>query len=450
MVTTSLATTAKKHIPFVYGLPFIGSQRSLKNDRLNFMISLAQKGEIYGFYLGPTPCILLSKPELIHMAYVEHAHELPTRGSRMNKNPTTNGLLKMEAESHRKRRKFLAPNLHPRQVSHYADSITQYGEQLQQQWKDGTVISLHQQMSSLSINIMGKILFGVDSLAADDEFVDALAAMLELGAKKVFKPFEWPANWPAPINRQLNKVRQRIQNGSQRMLRQRSGNGDDLLSVLQQPTSDDGSQMSRQEAMNECRELLFAGHDTVALSLIWTWFLLSQHPDIYQKVQQEIDQVLEGRTPQYADLERLPYCLQVYKEAIRIRPPVPFTRREASSDFEIDGYPIPKGTIVFISPYIMHHKAEYFPEPERFDPERFSPAREKEIPRYAYIPFGTGPRTCIGNHLVMMEGHLLLATLAQRVTFELLPGQKDEFNLKTSMSLSPVGKVEAVVKRRQP
>jgi cytochrome P450 len=454
MATTTLVPSATKKIPFIYGLPFIGSQLPLKHDRLNFMTSLAQKGGIYGFYLGSAPYVLLSDTELIHKAYVEHSNEVSTRGERLRKNPVVDGLIRMEGEPHRRRRKLVAPALHPRQICHYADVITQHGEQLQQQWKDGTVIDIHEEMASLAINILGKIVFDVDSLAENHEFITPLSFMLQLGAKKMFSLFELPAKWPTPSHRQLRNAAQMIRESSQRIFRQRLGNSheiplrNDLLSVLSQLTYEDGSKLSRQELIGECRELLFAGHDTTAISMMWTWFLLAQHPDIYQKVQQEVDQVLEGRTPQYADLERLPYCLQVYKEALRIYPPVPFTRREALSDIEVDGYPIPKGTTLFISPYIMHHKAEYFPDPERFDPERFSPAREKEIPRLAFIPFGTGSRTCIGNHFVFMEGQLLLATLAQRVTFALTPGQTDKFNLKTSLALRPAGKIEAVVKRR--
>jgi cytochrome P450 len=454
MATTSLGSPAKKKMPFVHGLPFVGSQIPLQYDRLNFLTSLSQKGGICGFYVGLSPYILLSKPELIHMAYVENAHSLATRGRRLLQNPIADGLIVMEGDPHRQRRKLVAPTLYPRQISHYADIITQHAERLQQQWKDGTVIDINQQMTSLAMNILGKMIFDIDDIAAGNELFAPLATLLKIGSRRMFGLLELPANWPTPGNRQLNKVRQTVREKSQHIFRQRLGNGDeiplrdDLLSVLLQLTYEDGSKMSRQEVLSECRELLFAGYDTTSISLIWTWFLLAQHPDIYQKMQQEIDQVLEGRTPQYTDLERLPYCLQVYKEALRLYPPAPMTRREVLSDVEIDGYPISKGTTVIISPWVMHHNAEYYPEPERFDPERFSHAREKDIPRHAFIPFGTGPRTCIGNHLVMMEGHLLVATLAQRVTLALLPGQKPKFNLVDSLALRPKEKLEAVVKHR--
>jgi hypothetical protein len=137
---------------------------------------------------------------------------------------------------------------------------------------------------------------------------------------------------------------------------------------------------------------LIASFESISMALIWTWYLLCQHPEIYQKVQQEIDTVQEGRTPTYEDLAHLPYCLQVFKEALRLYPPAPMIRREALNDIDIDGYHLSKKTTVIMSAYTLHRNPEYFPNPEQFDPERFAPGREKEIPRYAYIPFGAGLR----------------------------------------------------------
>ena len=182
--------------------------------------------------------------------------------------------------------------------------------------------------------------------------------------------------------------------------------------------------MTDEQIADEALILFAAGHETTATALTWVWYLLTTHPDIYTKVQQEIDSVLKGRTPTYSDLAQLPYTLQVFKETMRLYPPAYTLIRFALHDLNIDGYPVRKGQAVLTSPYLLHHKAEYFPNPEAFDPERFTPENEKKLPRLAYMPFGAGPRICIGNHFAMMEGHLLLATLAQRVTFELVPGQQ--------------------------
>jgi len=177
--------------------------------------------------------------------------------------------------------------------------------------------------------------------------------------------------------------------------------------------------------------------------------VLCQHPDVYQKVQHEVENVLEGRSPRYDDLARLPYCLQVFKETMRLYPPAASIVREALHDIEFDGYLVPKGYTVMVSPYILHRTVAYFPDPERFDPERFAPEREKQLPRYAYLPFGAGPRICIGNHLALMEAHLLMATLAQRVHFLLVPGQAIAPDPVHNLALRPGGKVEVAVKKRK-
>jgi cytochrome P450 len=200
--------------------------------------------------------------------------------------------------------------------------------------------------------------------------------------------------------------------------------------------------------MAECLTLFGAGHETTATALTWAWYLLCQHPDIYEKVQQEVDSVLQGRTPTYADLTRLPYCLQVFKESMRLYPPAYGFSRRALKDVEIDGYLVPTNWIVLIAPYTLHRREEFFPQPETFDPERFTPKREKLLPRYAYMPFGAGPRICIGMHLAMMEGHLLLATLAQRASFTLLAGQTIKIDPVHNLTLRPAGAVNVQVKKR--
>ena len=165
-------------------------------------------------------------------------------------------------------------------------------------------------------------------------------------------------------------------------------------------------------------------------------------------MQQEVESVLQGRSPTYDDLARLPYCLQVFKETMRLYPSAAGIVREALHDIEIGGYLVPKGYAVIVSPYILHRTAAYFPDPETFDPERFAPEREKQLPRHAYLPFGAGPRICLGNHFALMEGHLLIATLAQRIHFTLVPGQTIEPDPVHNLALRPGGKVEVVVKKR--
>jgi cytochrome P450 len=206
--------------------------------------------------------------------------------------------------------------------------------------------------------------------------------------------------------------------------------------------------MSDGQLMAECLTLFGAGHETTATALSWTWYLLCQHRESYQKIQTEVDSVLQGRTPTYADLARLPYCLQVFKEVMRLYPPAYLFSRRALRDVKIDGYLVPRGMVVLLAPYILHRRAEYFPQPEEFKPERFSLESEKQLPRYAYLPFGAGPRICIGNHFAMLEGHLLLATLAQRVSFELLPGQDIFPDPVNHVALRPADAINVRLQKR--
>jgi cytochrome P450 len=222
----------------------------------------------------------------------------------------------------------------------------------------------------------------------------------------------------------------------------------DTLSVLLRARDEDGSQMSDQQLMDECQTLFGAGYETTATALTWTWYLLTTHPAIYQKVQQEVDTILQGRTPTYADLARLPYCLQIFKETLRLYPPAYIIPREALQDVEIGGYLVPKGYHALIPVYVLHRNPDYFPNPEQFDPDRFTPEREKELPRCAYMPFGAGPRICVGNYFALMEGHLLLATLAQRVTFELVPGQTIKADPSKTVTLHPNHEVMVKVRKR--
>jgi cytochrome P450 len=262
-----------------------------------------------------------------------------------------------------------------------------------------------------------------------------------------------PLSWPTPRNLRVRKARQVLQDRMQRMIDERRKSTtprNDLLSILLQARDEDGQAMSDAQLLDECLTLFGAGHETTAAALTWAWCLLCQHPDVYQKVQQEVESVLQGRSPRYDDLARLPYCLQVFKETMRLYPPAANIVREAVHDIEIDGYLVPRGSTLMVSPYTLHHKPEYFPDPETFDPERFAPEREKQLPRYAYLPFGAGPRICIGNHLALMEGHLLIATLAQRVHFRLVQGQAIAPDPRHNLALRPGGKVEVVVKKREP
>jgi cytochrome P450 len=346
----------------------------------------------------------------------------------------------------------MAPVFQPRHIATYADTMARYGERLQQQWHDGAVVDLNQHMIAVTMSIIGKVLFDTDVFTKTDELGAAMAVVNEDVVHKATALLQAPASWLTPRHLRVRKAVQVIQNHVGHLIEERRTSvkeRHDFLSILLHAKDEDGKTMSDEQLMDECLTLFGAGHETTAAALSWAWYLLCQHPEVYQKVQQEVESVLAGRTPTYDDLAHLPYCLQVFKETMRLYPPAPLVR-EALHDIEIDGYLVPKGYTIYISPYTLHRKAEYFPDPERFDPARFTPEREKQLPRHAYLPFGAGPRICIGNHFALMEGQLLMATLAQRVTFSLVPGQTIEPDPVHNLTLSPGGRMQVIVKRRHP
>jgi cytochrome P450 len=440
-------------IPYIREFPLIGSLPAiLRKDRLTFFVRATQHRAVCGLHMGPIPLILFNRAEHVQSILVEHAYDFG-KGELIHKAFGGNGLFVSEGGFHRHQRKLMAPMFQPRHIATYAEMMVQSGERLQQEWQNGTVVDLNSQMIGLTMSVIGKALFDADVFNETDELGAGMSIVYEYTVHKLFSPLMPPLSWPTPRNLRFRKAMEVLQNRIQHMIDERHSSSfqrNDFLTVLLQAKGEDGKRMSDEQLMDECLTLFGAGHETTSAALTWTWYLLCQHPHVYQKVQQEVESVLQGRPPTYDDLARLPYCLQVFKETMRLYPSAAGIVREALHDIEIGGYLVPKGYTVIVSPYILHRTPAYFPDPETFDPERFAPEREKQLPRHAYLPFGAGPRICLGNHFALMEGHLLIATLAQRVHFTLVPGQTIEPDPVHNLALRPGGKVEAVVKQRYP
>ena len=446
-------TDISKTPRYIHGYPFVGNLLEYRKDRLSLLRRIAREGDVCGMHFGPFPGILFNKPEHIHSILVEHAYDFDKGLAIHNifRPVIGDGIFSSEGDFHRRQRKIMSPPFQPRHISSYADIMGHYGEQIQQTWADGTIIDVNRQMTNVTMSVIGKALFDADVFTETDELGAAMTVTTEYVAHATSVLFPPPYSWPLPRNRRTHKAAQVLRNRVQRFIDERRNSPaerNDFLSILLQARDENGKPMSDEQLMAECLTLFGAGHETTATALSWTWYLLCQHPESYQRVQEEVDSVLQGRTPTYGDLARLPYCLQVFKEAMRLYPPVYLSSRRALREVEIDGYCIPKERVVLFVPYTLHRREEYFPEPEKFDPERFIPEREKQLPRYAFVPFGAGPRICIGMYFAMMEGHLLLATIAQRVSFSLVPGQNIVPDPVHHLTLRPEGKVKVLVKRR--
>jgi cytochrome P450 len=406
-------------------------------------------------HFGPFPGVLFNKPEHVHSILVEHAYDFDKGRAihTLGRSVIGDGISSSEGDFHRHQRKLMSPPFQPRHIASYTTVIGHYGEHIQQTWTDGTVIDVNQHMTNLTMSIIGKALFDADVFTETDELGAAMTTVMAYFSHGVSTLFPLPYSWPTPRNRHTHKAVQVLRNRIGRFIDERRNNSierNDFLSILLHARDEDGKLMSDEQVMAECLTLFLAGHETTATALTWTWYLLCQHPESYQMVHQEVDSVLQGRTPTYADLARLPYCLQVFKEAMRLYPPAYLMARQALREVKIDGYRVPKGWVVLLAPYTLHRRVEYFTEPETFDPVRFTPEREKQLPRYAYLPFGAGPRICLGLYFAMMEGQLLLATLAQRVSFSLVHGQTIEPDSVHHVALRPAGAVDVTVRKREP
>ena len=372
--------------------------------------------------------LFINAPELVQQVMVEQVAAFDKGFAIHNalRPVVPNGLFSSEGDLHRHQRKLIAPLFTPRQIAFYADTITTYTEAWCTQWTAGTITDISQQMHQLTMSIIGKILFDVADFSAEDDLGAAIQIALEHIIYAILHFLPVPLWWPTAQNRRTRPAIRLIHRRMQAMIenqRRGSGSPDTLLSLLIQAQDTEGTAMTDAQIRDEALTLFVAGHDTTANALAWCFSLLTTHPAVYSQVQQELDSVLQGRTPTYIDLPRLPYTLQVIKETMRLYPPGWLLNRRSLCAQEVGGYQLAKGQLVMISIYTMHRRADYFPHPDQFDPARFTPEREKQLPRHAYMPFGAGPRVCVGNHLALMEAQLILATVLQRMDLSQIPGQ---------------------------
>ena len=311
----------------------------------------------------------------------------------------------------------MAPAFHRERVAAYGETMVAYTQRMLEGWRDGDVRNVHHDMMHLTLEIVGKVLFDADVGGDADAIGRAFDAVTDEIAARFRRPLFIPDWIPLPGNLRYRAGVAALDRLVYRIIAEHRASdaaGSDLLSMLMLARDEDGVQMSDRQLRDEAVTLLLAGHETTALALSWTWYLLSRHPEVGARLQDELDRVLQGRAPAPGDLPALRYTGQVVQESMRLYPPAYGFGREAVQDCNIGGYHVPAGTTLFMSPWLMHHDARWFAEPKRFIPERWADGLAERLPRYAYMPFGGGPRICIGNSFAMMEAILILATVAQR------------------------------------
>lgn len=360
-----------------------------------------------------------------------------------------NGLLTSEGEEWKRQRRLAQPAFHRQRISAYGEVMVEYTERMISGWSHNEVRDIHRDMMRLTLEIVVKTLFDADISGDADKVARVLSMMVKPFASQA--TLKWIADnrLPTPTHRRFNAAAREIDEIVYRLIAERRASGydrGDLLSMLVAARDEDGSQMNDLQLRDEVMTLFLAGHETTALTLSWAWYLLAQNPEVEKAFHAELDQVLGGRLPTVADMPRLQYTEKIAKESMRLYPPAYGVGREAVEDFELGGYRVAAGSQLFMFQWAMQRDPRYFSEPNRFYPERWTEEFASRLPKYAYFPFGGGPRVCIGNYFALMEIVLLLATIGQRFCFSLLP--EHPVSLMPAMSLRPANGIKVVVENR--
>ncbi len=435
------------------GLPIVGNAFEPRGDPIGYFTKcIREYGDIVFLRFLGVPMCLLNRPECIESVLVtQHSNFEKSKDYRALRRVLGNGLLTSEGEFWRRQRKLVQPAFHQERIAAYTEVMVAYTERMLASWKDGQGLDVHEAMMRLTLDIVAKTLFDTDVSREAEDVGAALQFLMGKFMRQAAFAFLLPASIPIPTTRRLRRAVGQLDKVIYEIIRRRRASrtmSGDLLSVLLQAQDDEGLGMTDRQLHDEIMTLFLAGHETTANALSWTWLLLGQHPEVEEKLVEELQRVLGGRAPTASALPRLTYTEMVLREAMRLYPPVWVIGRRALAPFRMGNYELPAETNVVMSQLITHRDAKYFPEPERFDPDRWRPndPRNLSLPRFAYFPFGGGPRVCIGAGFSMMEAVLLLATIAQKFKLTLVPGQTIE--KLPSVTLRPKSGIRVVLHRR--
>jgi cytochrome P450 len=372
---------------------------------------------------------LLSHPDLIEYVLVDNNRNFTkTRILRRNRRLLGEGLLTSEGEFWRRQRRLAQPAFHRKRVAAYGEVMVAFAERSLEGWWDGQTIDVHEEMMRLTLEIVAKCLFDTDVGTEAKDVGRAMKVALEDFSSQR-RLIRIPKRIPTPHNVRFEMAARRLDRivatiiGERRKSEEDRG---DLLSMLMFAEDDSGERMTDEQLRDEVMTLLLAGHETTANALSWTFWLLSLNVEAGAKLAEELKRVLGGRAPTIEDLSNLSYAERVLKESIRLYPPAWVMGREAIGECEVGDHRMPAGTTALVSQWVVHRDPRYHDDPERFFPERWTAEYEEGLPRFAYFPFGGGPRQCIGASFAMTEARLILATVAQRYRMELAAGQRVE------------------------
>jgi cytochrome P450 len=444
------------------GYPFVGVLPQMLRAPLETLTGVArQYGGVarLGSYRPGRHVFLVSHPEpLKHILQERYrSYNRGFAGTRAGLFLVDSMIIK-EGDDWLQRRRLLQPVFHTKYILQLASTMADTIAAMLQRWQEpaarGQILNVAVEMNKLSCDITMKAMFGLDMVVGGKETA-ALERALEVTVESItllslVNPL--PLWAPTPVNRAFRQAFRTFNRTVDRIIAERRRNSveqNDLMALLMgMCDSDTGQKMNDEELRNEVRSLFFVGHETTATALTWTWYLLSQHPEVERRLHAEVDDVLGGRPPSTEDLPKLVYTSMVFMESIRLFPPGWLVSRaiNAGEEDEIDSYLIPRNSLLFLSPYVTHRLPELWERPEVFNPERFTPEQVAKRPKFAYIPFGGGPRQCMGDKFAQLEAHLALAMIAQRYCLRLAPGTNVE--LEPAVTLHPRHGLPMTIQRR--
>ena len=417
------------------GVPVLGSLLAARRDPVGLFTNAARRfGDVVYFKFGPRRAYLITNPADIR-------HVLQDNARNYHKSPLYqklrmflgDGLLTSEDEFWLRQRRIAQPAFHRQKVAGLASVMADAARETAAEWQTiasaGRSVDVEEQMMRLTRTVVLRALLGAD-LGPFAHNIDAAWTAINQHIGESFWSLGLGDWFPTSERRRFEAARGVLAGAVDHVIAERRKHPSDhvdLLSMLLAARDEEtGEVMSDHQLRVEVTTFLLAGQETTSLALTWTWYLLSQHPGAQRRVEEEIDAVLAGRAPEYADLVNLPFTRMVVDEALRLYPPAWIFSRQAMADDQVGGYDVPRGWIVFVVPWVLHRLPAIWGDPERFNPDRFSPERSAERPKFTYLPFGAGPRQCIGNQFALIEAQLIVATLAQRYRLRLVPGHRVE------------------------
>ena len=448
-------TNGSSYPPGPRGYPVLGVLPQLRSNPISTFIDAANRyGDVVHLKAGPYHGFLLSNPADIKHVLQDNArnyHKSPLY-DRL-RDSLGNGLLTSEDSFWLRQRRLAQPAFHRQRLVAMADRMVDCTEQMLERWHHtasaGTTIDLVEEMMGLTQAIIVRTMFSTD-LGRTAEIVNRTWPIINRRIGETFWSTKLETRLPLPANRHFWRALSELDSVVYRIIedrRQSRRDEADLLSMfLSARDEETGAGMTDRQLRDEVMTMLLAGHETTSLALSWTYYLLSEHPEVEQRIADEVDKVIGEGRPSFAHVDRLSFTRRTLEESLRLYPPAWGFSRLAMGDDEIAGYRIPKGSITFLIPFVIHRRPNLWPDPDRFDPERFAPEHESARPRFAYIPFGGGPRGCIGNQFAMLEAQLIVASIAQRFRVELVPGQ--EIRPEPLITLRPKPGIRATIVKR--